>query len=331
MSCCHPMKAFWTGCYTETGALDLVIMPSTSGNYLHPKVAEKRGHHVSIFAPMVKMNGEAYLSDPLAIPCGSCVGCRMDRAREWKVRCCHEKELYPDDHVHFVTLTYDDAHLPINENGEPYINRRDFQLFMKRLRFKNNQEYRYFGCMEYGEHGHRPHAHAILFGALPLVPVDYKKSTSPWLDDAWTDFSGDRKPRGSVIVEPCNENTIAYVAGYVEKKQCDPMFYQYPVKPFLMMSTKPSIGSHHIRSLDGDRHVYGNFGNTHYAKVPRAYLKKCKDAPWYEKFKDDSKLIARSCLESNIGVCKTVDEEIIGFIYEDAFLHQLENLRSATL
>lgn len=331
MPCTHPLKAFWTGCYTETGALDLVIMPSTAGNYLHPKVAEKRGHHVSVFAPLTKMNNEAYLCDPLAIPCGKCVGCRMDRAKEWKVRCCHEAELYKDD-VHFVTLTYDDAHLPIDKFGQPYLRRRDVQLFLKRLRFKNNAKFRYFGSMEYGEYGHRPHAHLILFGALPdLRPVDLKKYSSEWIVDAWTDFAHDRMPRGNVLVEECNENCIAYVAGYTEKKQNDPCYQDYPVKPFLFMSTKPAIGSHYIAKLDGDRHVYGKFGNVHHAKIPRAYLKKCKDAPWYAQYKEESKLIARSVMESNIGVCKTQDEEIIGDIYEAAYLRQLEKVRNETL
>lgn len=307
-------------------------MPSTAGNYLHPKVAERKGHHVSIFAPMVKMNGEPYLCDPLALPCGKCVGCRMDRAKQWKIRVTHECQDHEESH--FITLTYDDDHLPVNEFGEPYIERRDVQLFMKNLRHRcPDHDARVFGCMEYGELYHRPHAHAILWCKVPdLIPYSFGKWVSPMLTRAWRDFSGDGKPRGNVIVERCEPNTIAYVAGYVEKKQADPFYGSYPVKPFLWMSTKPAIGSSYVSRLDGsDRHVYGNFGACHSAGIPKAYLKKCEKEPWFKSFKEESKLIAKSMAAVNQAVYSSTDEEIIGQVMEDAFIEQLNDKRNVTL
>ena len=49
-------------------------------------------------------------SAPLTIPCGRCIGCRLERSRQWAMRCVHEAEMH-DENV-FVTLTYDDDHLP---------------------------------------------------------------------------------------------------------------------------------------------------------------------------------------------------------------------------
>lgn len=59
----------------------------------------------------------------------------------------------------FVTLTYDDEHLPA-DGGLDY---REFQLFMKRLR-KRVGKVRFFMCGEYGNEHRRPHYHACLFG-----------------------------------------------------------------------------------------------------------------------------------------------------------------------
>ena len=64
----------------------------------------------------------------LTLPCGQCVGCRLERSRQWAIRCVHEASLHQDNC--FITLTYAPEHLP-SDNSLHY---RDFQLFMKRLR-----------------------------------------------------------------------------------------------------------------------------------------------------------------------------------------------------
>ena len=48
----------------------------------------------------------------LLVPCGKCLACRIARRQEWSMRCLHELSSF-DDAV-FVTLTYDDDHLPPN-------------------------------------------------------------------------------------------------------------------------------------------------------------------------------------------------------------------------
>lgn len=71
---------------------------------------------------------------PINLPCGQCIGCRIDRSRAWAMRCVHQASMYPDNC--FVTLTYAPEYLPYNGS----LVHRDFQLFMKRLRKKYSKK-----------------------------------------------------------------------------------------------------------------------------------------------------------------------------------------------
>ena len=96
------------------------------------------------------------------IPCGQCIGCRLSKSREWAARCVVEAKSHKNNM--FLTLTYDDAHLP--EDGS--LHYEHFQLFMKRMRkyfmSRFGQQLRFFMCGEYGDKLGRPHYHAIIFG-----------------------------------------------------------------------------------------------------------------------------------------------------------------------
>lgn len=75
------------------------------------------------------------------------------------VRCMHEATLH--EHNSFITLTYDEDHLP--HRGQ--LVRDHWQRFMKR----GGKHYgpgwaRFYMCGEYGETTGRPHFHACLFG-----------------------------------------------------------------------------------------------------------------------------------------------------------------------
>lgn len=95
----------------------------------------------------------------LVVPCGQCIGCRLERSRQWGVRIMHECASH--ERSSFLTLTYNHESLP--DDGS--LNHRHFQLFMKRLRKSlGNKKVKYFLAGEYGEKLKRPHYHAILFG-----------------------------------------------------------------------------------------------------------------------------------------------------------------------
>lgn len=151
---------------------------------------------------------------PLDLPCGQCVGCRLERSRQWAVRCVHEAQLHEDNC--FITLTFSPECLEAREN--PYsLDVADFQKFMKRLRKHfNGKRVRYFHCGEYGEKYGRPHYHAILFGLdfedkeLLRVVNGHRLYRSPTLEALW--------PFGYSSIGSVTFESAAYVARYIMKK-----------------------------------------------------------------------------------------------------------------
>jgi hypothetical protein len=152
-----------------------------------------------------------WVDRPLTIPCGQCRGCRLERSRQWAVRCVHEASLHEDNC--FITLTYNNENLP--EDGS--LNKKHFQDFMKRLRKKyKNKKIRYYHCGEYGDKNFRPHYHAIIFGLdfddqkLFKIINGEKLYTSEKLEKLW--------PFGFSTIGSVTFESAAYVARYVMKK-----------------------------------------------------------------------------------------------------------------
>lgn len=107
------------------------------------------------------------------VPCGKCAACLTNRANQWTFRL--EKELENSENpCYFVTLTYDDDHLPWTDLS-PTVCRRDVQLFFKRLRKVVSSRLRYFLTSEYGEEFGRPHYHMILFN-FDSDPVNIERA-----------------------------------------------------------------------------------------------------------------------------------------------------------
>lgn len=135
--------------------------------------------------------------------------CRKQNARQWALRLYHEKENY-DDSI-FLTLTYDDSHLPDNNS----LVKRDLQLFYKRLRKRlslDNRSIRYFSVGEYGDISQRPHYHSIIFG-LSLNYTDRNLVIEQWPYCDWNVESIRDNSFG--VVTPAS---IQYVTGYIFKK-----------------------------------------------------------------------------------------------------------------
>jgi len=150
----------------------------------------------------------------------------------------------------YITLTYNDENIP---EGRTLVY-RDYQLFMKRMRNAYGP-IRFFMCGEYGDLTQRPHYHAIIFenpfsdrtlwmhrANDHFRPV-YR---SQLLQDTWG--------RGHCEIEPANPASLAYTAGYVQKKLHGPHEEQFsqatgaqlhPV--FHRMSRNPGLGAHFIR------------------------------------------------------------------------------------
>jgi hypothetical protein len=196
----------------------------------------------------VTFNEKGDIIDSLELPCGQCIGCRLEKSRQWATRCMHENSMH--EHSSFITLTYDDKHLP----SDGSLNHSDFQKFMKRLRKNLNKKLRFYMAGEYGETTSRPHYHAILFGEafpdkeiLGISPAGQELYTSATLSKIW---GKGHCSLGEVTFESC-----AYVARYIMKKitgdQADEHYKRVNpetgeiiwLKPeYNSMSKKPGIG-----------------------------------------------------------------------------------------
>ena len=186
------------------------------------------------------------------VPCGGCLGCRADQARDWAIRIIHETRVHKSSW--FLTLTYSDERIPLHGTLNP----PDLRAFFKAVR----REYpprtiSYFACGEYGETTQRPHYHAVLFGAdfldkylhrdHPTKPV----WRAPSLESYW--------PHGHSEFSTVTPGSASYVAGYVRKKvsaKVNPDHYTRVDdttgelvelhQEFSRMSNRPAIGKRWI-------------------------------------------------------------------------------------
>lgn len=237
----------------------------------------------------------------MLIPCGQCIGCRIRQREDWTTRIELEARDYPKEQVWFITLTYDEDHVPgmIVKTGEimrkvqytwkPGEKRpssvqillyEDIQKFLKRLRKAYRGKLRYFVAGEYGEQTARPHYHMILYGWEPtdleqLYKIHHNGYyTSKWLEDLWG--------LGQIQIAQAVPETYRYVAGYVTKKMYEidgkkaNAYYELgQTKPFACMSLKPGLGDHYYQEHKEEiwRQGYIQCTNGKQAQIPRYYEK----------------------------------------------------------
>lgn len=181
-----------------------------------------------------------YADREVETPCGQCIGCRLERSRQWAMRCMHEASLY-DDNI-FVTLTYSDENLP--KDGS--LDHTHVQKFMKRLRKKyDHKTIRFYMCGEYGDVTNRPHYHVLLFNhafsdrvpfGAPRDPAN-QLYTSETLERLW---GFGHAPYGGVTFE-----SAGYCARYTLKKitgDAGEQHYAGRTPPYSQQSRNPGIG-----------------------------------------------------------------------------------------
>lgn len=232
MPCFHPLKA-----------------------YRSREKNPETGRYLVTFNPLKSLvEGSSF-----SVPCGRCIGCRIDHSLDWAMRCMHEASLHPDNS--FITLTYDDQHLPTDYS----VHVRDLQLFNKRLRKSlGGKKIRYFAVGEYGEQTLRPHYHALIFNhsfpdrKLHAVRDGNRYYKSDALDALW--------PSGQLNeVTDLTYESAAYCARYslkkINGKDADDHYYRtspvdgrtYRVNSeFVVMSRRPGIGSGWYQKFGAD-------------------------------------------------------------------------------
>lgn len=142
------------------------------------------------------------------------------------------------EHNTFLTLTYDEEHLPDDHS----VSVREIQLFLKRLR-KVVGKVRYYAVGEYGEASGRPHYHLALFG-VQFTDLVYSSPLrcyqSVILKECW--------PLGSHFIGTLTPESAGYIVSYVVKGLTQDNDYvrgrlagRRP--EFARMSLKPGIGA----------------------------------------------------------------------------------------
>lgn len=218
---------------------------------------------------LVFRKSEAHSGVPISIPCGQCVECRLAHAGSWAVRIVKEASCYPSNS--FITLTYDNEHLPADKS----LSRRDIALFHKRLhnRLLRDRGYgiRFYYSGEYGETYGRPHYHSIIFDFGFPDKVFYKKNArgepiyrSEFLSELW--------PAGGNGIGDVTFETAAYTAGYVVDK-----------------ITGEKADAFYTR-LDDE-------GRPHRIETPFSFMSKGIGKPWFlkygcETYRDDNVVVA---------------------------------------
>lgn len=289
MPCFHPTTAFRSRSVNPSGKRSLVFNPA-----------------------------EGLAGSELKIPCGGCIGCRIDRSQQWATRLMHEAKYH--DQKCFLTLTYDDLHLPADGS----LDKEAHQLFFKRLRKHLNppkiaasvgyKKIKYFLCGEYGDTTNRPHYHAILYG------VDFadrrKHSQNAQGDQLWVSDTLDNLwGQGNCWIGDVTYESCAYVARYIMKKvtgdaaeehysRLDPLTGEltYLEPEFIRMSLKPAIGKTHYENYKTDFYpsdcavVKGRK-----VPVPKYYdrLLERENPTLLEEMKDARKLRAKSRKEDS--------------------------------
>lgn len=211
-------------------------------------------------------------TEPLLVQCGSCEGCRLERSRQWAVRCWHEASLHENNI--FITLTFAPEHL----DAQGSLRKVDFQKFMKRLRkrfsyhtyascykdpvtgrYKLEKKYyspeiRYFHCGEYGEKLGRPHHHACIFNftfrdleLLRVTKQGHRAYTSKTLSELW-EF-------GIHEIGEVTFQSAAYVARYIIKKRKAKEYYSHyqgKEPEYVTMSRRPGIAHDWFKKFQSD-------------------------------------------------------------------------------
>lgn len=156
----------------------------------------------------------------IEVACNKCYNCLVNRKREWFLRLSVEASDVRYGSVLFVTLTYDDEHLPWADLGLFRFNtlrKSDLQKFFKRLR--KDLDFNYYAIGEYGTNTLRPHYHFIVYSTLD------SDTTSQLIECKWN--------LGFVLCESINAARIGYVLHYHTRPKVPPLI-DYKIKEFAL-------------------------------------------------------------------------------------------------
>lgn len=251
----------------------------------NPLIAYRRYDNKVVINRLPSVEWESNGEHPFNIPCGKCIGCRLNYAREWALRCIHEARTH--DHNSFITLTFNKEHLP--KDGS--LNVATFQRFMKRLRAGTKKKnLRFFHSGEYGEKFRRPHYHALIFGYDFPDKKLFQKNKDPALNLYTSQELSKYWPYGFSTIGNLTYESASYTARYILKKiNGDMAKDHYAIKDddgkitgylnpeYCTMSRVPGLGTDWYKEFGwsdchaNDRCAVLRNGKTYYSRPPRFY------------------------------------------------------------
>lgn len=182
---------------------------------------------------------------PIQLPCGQCIGCRLEHSLLWAIRCIHEAQIHEEENS-FITLTYNPEKLPSDGSLIPW----HVTDFLKRLRKSiAPKKIKYFMCGEYGEKFTRPHYHICLFGHDFQDKEIYQEREGIilWTSDTLEKLWG----HGFTTTGELNFNTAAYTARYILKKPIGQNREQHYYRTCEHTMTPVQIEPEYIRMSNG--------------------------------------------------------------------------------
>lgn len=265
------------------------------------------------------------------LPCGQCIGCRLERSRHWAARCLHHASLFK--HNSFVTLTYDDEHLQSKS-----LNHQHFQKFIRALRKKSKQvltlkkpdlrralppetrdggaesQISYYMAGEYGPKNFRPHYHACLFNCA-FPDQKYYRTTKTkskiYTSDLLTNIWG----KGFTSIGEVNYQSAAYIARYIINKQTGNDAWKYYQRvdeetgeitdllpEYNRMSLKPAIGKNWFERYHTDVYPHGVLHVRGADQMPPKYydkLFKALNLNQFEQMKKEREVLGREFQKDN--------------------------------
>lgn len=223
---------------------------------------------------------EGFADLPVDLPCGQCIGCRLERSRMWALRCIHENKSHEESS--FLTLTYSPENLP----SDGSLVKKHMQDFFKRLRRKlEPKKIRYFYCGEYGEKLSRPHYHVLLFGHDFNDKEIIKGGENPlYTSEVLASLWG----LGFVTIGEVTFDSAAYVARYITKKVTGDdaeAHYDGRLPEYIDMSRRPAIGKEFALKYKSQILEHGHVVHDGLKLRPPRYYEKI-----YQELGDDEKI-----------------------------------------
>ena len=243
----------------------------------------------------------------VALNCGSCIGCLLERAQGWAIRAVHEQQV--SGNGAFVTLTYRNIDLPQGKS----LRSEHFRLWLKRARAKFGP-FRYLACGEYGPKDKRPHYHVCMFGIEFDDLVKWKKTPagstifrSEKLEETW--------PYGYSSVGQLTAQSAGYTARYTLKKLDSGVYKDYGEREpeFIRVSRRPGLGAEWFRKYWRDVYPLD--------QVVTKEGKEFKPPRYYDK------LLAVSCILANLSSSPNVHPSLYAKIKDDREMKAREQMK----